>query len=154
MVKIEIYTHLVRVTLPCVRVGRTKVSTNKQKCYHTMGHPAHVAHDLSRPGPLSIPLHSFFNKPESMSGFVSESDAEAVVEDRGGIGGAAASPGGRLMRAVMMKNVLRLGFWSVGAAATVEGWGIGGGRWGGEIGAPPRPRAGLEGAEPSMETRQ
>jgi hypothetical protein len=53
-----------------------------------MGHAAHVAHDPSRHGPLSIPLHSFFNKPESMSGFVSESDAEAVAEDRGGAGGA------------------------------------------------------------------
>jgi hypothetical protein len=63
------------------------VSTNKQKCYLAMGHAAHVAHDPSRPGPLSIPLHSFFNKPESMSGFVSESDAEAVAEDRGEAGG-------------------------------------------------------------------
>jgi hypothetical protein len=45
----------------------------------------HVGHDLLRPSPLSIPHRSFFNEPESVSGFMSEYDVEEVAEGRGGV---------------------------------------------------------------------
>jgi hypothetical protein len=51
---------------------------------------------------------------------MSESEAEAVAEARGGAGGG-------LMGAVAAGKVSRLGFWSVGAAVAVEGWESGGG---------------------------